>query len=175
MNSVRGGKPGRPRSPSHLPLGHQRPLAQMLRVPQRLNAVHVSVSALDRRGRSADGLRAPPRKATRPPAKRQPLRWGSARFHDRDSPSAFAALRRRTSPPPAPTRRRTGFALAATFRRSGTPAPPPTTSRPTTPPASCRPPPRTGTRSGTSLVCGPSDVPVVPRCHGLLVRLLRQL
>jgi hypothetical protein len=68
-------------------------------------------------------------------------------------PSACAVLQRHTSPPPTPTRRRAGFALAAMFRPSGIPAPLPTTNRPTAPPASCHPPPRTGTRSGTSPAC----------------------
>jgi hypothetical protein len=95
----------------------------------------------------------PPHMATRPPARRQPLRRGSARFQDRDSPSACAALRRRTSPPPTPTWRCAGFALAAMFQPSGTPALPPMTSRPTAPPVSCHPPLCTGTRSGTSPTC----------------------
>jgi hypothetical protein len=61
---------GPARSSSHLPLGHQRPPARMPRAPQRLDAVDVPVSALDRRGRSAEGLPAPPRKTTRPPGER---------------------------------------------------------------------------------------------------------
>jgi hypothetical protein len=64
-----------------------------------------------------------------------------------------AVPRRRTSPPPTPTRRRAGFALVAMFRPPGTPALPSATSRPTAPPASCHPPLRTGTRSGTFPVC----------------------
>jgi hypothetical protein len=64
----------------------------MLRAPQRLDTVDVLVSVLDKREQSADGLRALPRRATRPPAGRQPLRRGSARSQDRDSPSACAAL-----------------------------------------------------------------------------------
>jgi hypothetical protein len=134
-------------------VGAPTPASTDVVAPQRLGAVDVPISALDRRGRSVDGLRALPRRATRPPARRQPLRRGSARFQDRDSPSACVAPQQRTSPPPTPTRRRAGFALAAMFRPSGIPAPPPTTSRPTAPPASYHPPPHTGTRSGTSPVC----------------------
>jgi hypothetical protein len=68
-------------------------------------------------------------------------------------PSVCAAPRRRTSPPPTPTRRRIGPVLSAMFQRSGTPVPPLPTIRPAAPPASCHPPPRTGTRSGTSPAC----------------------
>jgi hypothetical protein len=78
---------------------------------------------------------------------------GNARFQDRGFPSVYVAPRRRTSPPPTPTQRRVEVVLAAMSRRSGTPTPPRTTSRPTAPPASCHPPPRTGTRSGTSPAC----------------------
>jgi hypothetical protein len=46
-----------------------------------------------------------------------------------------------------------GAVLAATSRRPGTLPPPPTTSPTTAPPASCHPPFRTGTRSGTSPAC----------------------
>jgi hypothetical protein len=94
-----------------------------------------------------------PREVHTTPARRQPLRRGSARFRGHASPSVCAAPRRHTSSPPTPTRRCAGLVLSATFQRSGTPAHPPTTSRPTAPPASCRPPPRTGTRSGTSPTC----------------------
>jgi hypothetical protein len=37
---------------------------------------------------------------------------------------------------------------------------------------SCHLPSRMGTQSGTSPACQTSDVPMVSRCHGLLVRLL---
>jgi hypothetical protein len=149
-SSVRGGRPGQPRSPSHLPLGDQHPPAQMLRAPRHLDAFDAPVSTLDRRGQNADRPRAPPRSVTRSPARRQPPRRGSARFQDRGSPSACAAPRRHTSPPPTPTRRHAGLVLPATPLRSGTPAPPLTTSRPKAPLASCHPPPHMGTRSGTS-------------------------
>jgi hypothetical protein len=55
--------------------------------------------------------------------------------------------------PPAPTWRRARAIPAATSQRLGTSPPPPTRSRTTTPPASCRPPLRTGTRSGTPPAC----------------------
>jgi hypothetical protein len=108
------------------------------------------VSALGRRGRNDDAPCATPRSTMRPPAIRQPLRQGNARFPDRGSPSACTVPRRHMSPPPTPMRQRAGLDLAAIPRRSGTPAPPPMTSHPTALPASCHPPPRTGTRSGTS-------------------------
>jgi hypothetical protein len=68
-------------------------------------------------------------------------------------PLGLRALRRRTWPPPILTRRREGFALAAMFWPPGAPAVPLTMNRPTAPPASCHPPLRTGTRSGTSSGC----------------------
>jgi hypothetical protein len=58
----------------------------------RLGAADAQASARDRRGRSADTLRASPRNAMRPPARRRPLRWGNARSRGRDSPSVCAAL-----------------------------------------------------------------------------------
>jgi hypothetical protein len=66
---VHNGRPGQPRSPSHLPLGDQRPPARMLRAPRRLDAIDAPVSALDRRGWNTDRLRAPPRCATRSPTR----------------------------------------------------------------------------------------------------------
>jgi hypothetical protein len=78
---------------------------------------------------------------------------GKARSRGRDSPSVCAVLRRRTLPPPTPTRRHAGFALVAMIRPPGIPVLLPTTSRPTAPPASCHPPLRTGTQSGTFPVC----------------------
>jgi hypothetical protein len=152
-NFVRDGRPGQPRPLSHLPLGDQCPLARMLQAPQRLDAVDAPDSALDRRGRNTDRLRAPHRHAAHSPARRQPPQRGSARFQDHGSPSACAAPRRRTSPPLAPTQRRAGHPLSATPRRPGTLAPPPTTSHPPAPLTSSRPPPHTGTRNGTSPAC----------------------
>jgi hypothetical protein len=78
---------------------------------------------------------------------------GGVRFSGRGSPSVCTATQWRTPRPPAPTWGRAGVVLAAMPRRPGTLAPPPTTSPTTTPLASCHPPPRTGTRSGTSLAC----------------------
>jgi hypothetical protein len=152
-NSVRGAKPGQSRSPPHALPRHQRPPARTLRAPRHHDAADAPASARDRRGRSADMLRASPRNTTRSPVRRQPLRRGSARSQDRASPSVCAAPRRCTSPPPTPTRRRAGFALAAMSRLPGIPAPPPATSHPKALPASCHPPLRTGTRSGTFPVC----------------------
>jgi hypothetical protein len=82
-----------------------------------------------------------------------PPRRGSTQSRGHASPSVCAVPRQRTSPPPTPMRRHARFALAAMFRPTGIPTFPPPTSRPTAPPASCHPPPRTGTRSGTSLAC----------------------
>jgi hypothetical protein len=147
---VRGGRPGQTRSPSHPLLAPRRPPRWTLWALQHLDAVDAPASALSRRERSADTLRASPRSATRPPARRQPLRWGNAWFRDRGAPLVCAAPRRRTSPPSILTRRRAGPVLAAMPRWSGIPVPPPTMSRPTTLPASCHPPPHMGTRSGTS-------------------------
>jgi hypothetical protein len=138
---------------SHPPLTPRRPPTWMLRALQRLDATDTPASARDKRGRSADALRASPHSATRPLARRQPLRQGSTQFRGHASPSVCAAPRRHASPPPTPTRWCAGLVLSATFQRSGTPALPPMTSRLTAPPASCHPPPRTGTRSGTSPVC----------------------
>jgi hypothetical protein len=149
---VHGGRPGQTWSPSHPLLAPWRPPRWTLRTLQHLDTVDAPVSALGRREWSANALRASPRSATRPPARRQPLRRGNTQFRDHGSPSVCVAPRRRTSPLPTPTQRRAGLVLAAMPRRSGTPAPPPTTSRPTALPASCHPPPHTGTRSGTSPV-----------------------
>jgi hypothetical protein len=147
---VRGGQPGQTRSPSHPLLVPRRPPRWTLRALQHLDAVDAPSSALGRHKRSTDALRRSPRSVTRPPTRRQPLRWGNARFRDCGSPSVCATPRRRTSPPPIPTWWHAGPVLAAMPRWSGTPVPPPTTSRPTTLPASCHPPPHMGTRSGTS-------------------------
>jgi hypothetical protein len=96
---------GPARSPSHLPLGHQRPPARMLRAPQRLDAIDASVSALDRREWSADGPRASPRSATHPPARRQPLQGGALGF--------------RTAVPPRPARCYDGIHRLRQHRRGG--------------------------------------------------------
>jgi hypothetical protein len=122
-----------------------------IRALQCLDADDAPVSALDMHGRNDDMPCATPRSTTRPPAIRQPLRRGNARFSDRGSPSACTVPRRHTSPPPTLMRQRAGLDLAAIPWRSGTPAPPPMTSHPTALPASCHPPPHTGTWSGTSL------------------------
>jgi hypothetical protein len=152
-NSVLGGRPGQPRSLPHPLPRHQCPPARTLRAPRCLGVADAPASARDRRERSVDMLRASPRNATRSPARRQPLRQGSARSQDRASPSVCAALRRRTSPPPTPTWRRTGFSLAAISWPPGILALPPPTSHPTAPPVSCHPPLRMGTWSGNFPVC----------------------
>jgi hypothetical protein len=151
-NSVRGAKPGQSRSLPHASPRRQHLPARTLRAPRHHGTADALVSARDRRGRSTDMLRASPRNATRPEARRQPLRRGSARSQDRASPSVRAALRRCKSHPPVPTRQCAGFALAAMSRSLGIPAPPPATSHPKAPPASCHPPLRTGLRSGISPV-----------------------
>jgi hypothetical protein len=148
---VRDGRPGQPQPLSHLPLGDQRPQARMLRTPQRLDAVDAPDNVLERRVRNADRLRAPHRNAARPPARRRPPRRGSARSQGRSAPSACVSPRRHTSPPPA--RQRVGRPLLAAPRRSGTPAPPPARSHLLAPLTNSRPPPHTGTRSGTSPAC----------------------
>jgi hypothetical protein len=68
-------------------------------------------------------------------------------------PSACTVLQQHSSPPPTPTWRRAGFAQAAMPRPSEITAPPPMMNRPAAPLASCHPPPRTGTRSGTFPAC----------------------
>jgi hypothetical protein len=78
---------------------------------------------------------------------------GGVRFPIRDSPLVSAVPQRRTPRLPAPTWRRAGAVLAAISRRPGALLPPPTMSPTTAPPASCHPPPRTGTWSGTSPAC----------------------
>jgi hypothetical protein len=83
-----------------------------------------------KRGLSADMLRASPRNVTRPPARQQPPRQGSARSPDRASLSVCAAPRRPTSPTPTPTQRCAGFPLAATSWSPRTLSPPPATSHP---------------------------------------------
>jgi hypothetical protein len=153
MNSARCGRPGPTWSLSHSLLTPRRPPSRMLWSLQRLDAVDAPASARDKRERSADELRASPRSATHSLARRQPQRWGNARFQDRGPPSASTVLQRHTLPPPTPTWRRAGFAQAAMPRPSEITAPPPTMNRPAAPLASCHPPPRTGTRSGTSPAC----------------------
>jgi hypothetical protein len=49
--------------------GGSTPASTVLRAPRPLDAVDALVSALDRRGRNTDRLRAPPRCATRSPAR----------------------------------------------------------------------------------------------------------
>jgi hypothetical protein len=118
-----------------------------------LNDDDAPLSALDRRERNDDGSRASPRNATRSLARRQPRQRGGAWFQGRGSPLACAAPQQCMPHSPTLTSRQVGAVLAAMSRRPGTLGPPPTTSRTTAPPASCHPPPRTGTRSGTSPAC----------------------
>jgi hypothetical protein len=114
MSFAHGGQPGQDRSPLRPLLMPRRLPKRTLRVPRHLNADDALVGALDRRGRNDDGKHGSPRSATRSLAIRQPLRWGSARFPDRGSPSVCAAPQRRTPPPPTPMWRRTGVVLAVT-------------------------------------------------------------
>jgi hypothetical protein len=175
-NSVRGGKLGQPRSLSHLSLGHQRPPARMLRAPQRLDTVDVPVSTLDKRGRSADGLRAPSCRATRPPAGRQPLRRGRG-------------LGLRTATLPRLARHYDVVRRLRQHRRGnarGSPWPPCSGHQGPQCFRRRRVVPRLHQRAATRHFArvrgvgllrdtGPSDVPTVPRRHKLLVRLLRRL
>jgi hypothetical protein len=125
------------------------PSERTLQAPQHRDTDGAPASAPDRRGWNDAGLRASPHKAKRPLAGWRPLPWGTAQFPSRSSPSACAMPRWRTPHLPAPTWQRVGAVLAATSRRPRTSPPPPTTSPTTAPPASCHPPLRTGTRSGT--------------------------
>jgi hypothetical protein len=73
---VCGGRPGPAQSPSHPLLAPRCPPRWMLRAFQHLDAVDALASALGRRRRSANALRASPHSATGSLARRQPLRWG---------------------------------------------------------------------------------------------------
>jgi hypothetical protein len=75
-NSVRGSRPGQDRSPPHPLLMPQRSPGRTLRGLLHLDAIDTPVDALDRRERSADGLRTSPRSASRSLARRQPLLQG---------------------------------------------------------------------------------------------------
>jgi hypothetical protein len=152
-NFVHGVKPGPSRSPPHKLPRRRHPPARTLRAPRCLGAADAPASTRDRRGRSTGTLCALPHGATRPPARRQPHRQGSARSQDRASLSVCAAPRQRMSPPPTPTQQCAGPALAATSWPPGIPVPPQATSHPKAPPTSCHLPLRTNARSGISPVC----------------------
>jgi hypothetical protein len=141
------------------------PVAPAADAPAPAQADAAGPSALQRRRRSGQRsrqARTERRRAAHVASQRDgiadetataPTGGGGVRFPGRSSPSACAAPQWRTPRPPAPMWQRARAVPAATSQRLGTSPPPPTTSRTTAPPASCRPPLRTGTRSGTSPAC----------------------